>query len=132
VASGRRDWSVVILGEGSERDALLAQAAALGIGDRMFLPGTGNSAGLYERAGVFATATRVEGFPNVLLEAMASGLPVVATDCHSGPREIVRDGVDGLLVPVDDVAALAGSLDRLLGDEALRRGLETRAPDVLS
>jgi GalNAc-alpha-(1->4)-GalNAc-alpha-(1->3)-diNAcBac-PP-undecaprenol alpha-1,4-N-acetyl-D-galactosaminyltransferase len=131
VAPRHPEWALVVLGEGPERESLLAQAEALGVADRVLLAGVGDAAGLYARAGMFATATRLEGFPNALLEAMASGLPVVATDCHSGPREIVRDGVDGYLVPVDDAAAFATALDRLLGDEELRRGFATRARDVL-
>lgn len=131
VAPQHPEWSIVILGEGPEREPLRTQAERLGIGDRLVLPGIGDSAAVLAEAGVFATATRVEGFPNALLEAMANGLPVVATDCRSGPREIVRDGHDGYLVPVDDIAALAAALDRLLGDPQLRAVLGARARDVL-
>ena len=130
-AGERAEWSLVMLGSGPERDALAAQISGLGLRERVLLPGIGDSAALFARAEVFATATRLEGFPNALLEAMASGLPVVATDCPSGPREIVRDGVDGYLVPVDDRDSFAAALGRLLQDEDLRRRYGAKACEVL-
>ena len=81
-------------------------------------------------AGIFVLPSRVEGYPNALIEAMAGGAPSIATDCRSGPAEIVRDGVDGLLVPTEDVAALAAALDRLMGDPALRRALGAQATAI--
>ncbi len=130
-AAGHPEWSLVIMGEGKERAALTAQAAREGVSDRVFLPGTGDTAALFARADMFASASRVEGFPNTLLEAMAAGLPVVCTDCHSGPREIVRDGVDGYRVAVDDVHGLARALVRLMDDEQLRQRCGRHAVEVL-
>lgn len=131
VATDHRDWSLVIMGEGEKRAALTAQAAAYGLLERVFMPGTGDTSALFARSDVFAMASRVEGFPNALLEAMAAGLPIVATDCHSGPREIVREGLDGYLVPVDDVDRYAGVLRRLLEDPDLRRRCGTHAAEVV-
>jgi glycosyltransferase involved in cell wall biosynthesis len=131
IASDHVEWSLVIMGNGEERAALTAQATRVGVSDRVFLPGLGDTGALFARADVFASASRLEGFPNALLEAMAAGLPVVCTDCHSGPGQIVRDNVDGYLVAVDDVDGLAGALARLMSDEQLRQRCGRHGVEVL-
>lgn len=117
-------WELTILGDGPKRPELEASIAALGLEGRVHLPGAIADVDRYYRtADVFVLPSRFEGFPNALCEAMSWGLPVVATDCHSGPREITRDGKDGVLVPVDDLAAIVGALERLMSDERERRRL---------
>jgi GalNAc-alpha-(1->4)-GalNAc-alpha-(1->3)-diNAcBac-PP-undecaprenol alpha-1,4-N-acetyl-D-galactosaminyltransferase len=132
VAAAWPDWSLEIWGDGAERGALESAVNARGLRDRVRLPGTTPSPHLVLRgAGLFVLPSRVEGFPNALCEAMAAGLAVLAADCPSGPREIVRDSVDGLLVHADDASALADGLNRLLGDAVLRSRLARRAPEVV-
>jgi glycosyltransferase involved in cell wall biosynthesis len=115
-----RDVRLVIVGEGGERPALERLAAELGIADRVTLAGwQADVRGYFEAMDVFALSSLREGLPNVLLEAMALEVPVVATRVNGVPR-LVQDGVNGLLVDAGDPAPLAAALDRLLGDAALQ------------
>ncbi len=72
-------------------------------------------------------SSRFEGFPNVLLEAMAYGLAVVSFDCETGPAEVIENGFDGLLLPAEDTQALADALAKLITDKPLRTELGARA-----
>ena len=97
---------LLILGEGEERPRLESLVAELGLGDCVALPGFGANPYAYlVRAAVFVLSSISEALPTALIEAMAVGTPVVATDCKCGPREILQDGRFGALVPVGDVAA---------------------------
>jgi len=103
------DCRLVILGEGPERAALAAQSERLGLAYDIDMPGfSENPFPLMAQAGAFVLSSRWEGFPNALVEAMACGAPVIATDCPSGPHEIL-DGI-APLVPVDDADALGRAL----------------------
>lgn len=115
---------LLILGEGGDRPALEALARRLGVEGSVHLPGfVPNPYPFMRRAAAYALASRYEGFANVITEAMACGAPVVATDCPSGPAEILEGGQHGLLVPPGDSAALAGALGAVLGDAALAQRL---------
>ena len=125
-----RDIELVVLGEGPERDRLEATAGRLGIADRVSFPGyVENPYAYMSAADVFALSSRREGLPTVLVEAMACGCPVVATDCESGPREILCDGEHGPLVPVGDPAALANALAATLDEPPDPARLRARADD---
>lgn len=131
LAPTHADWDLVILGEGIQRSALREQQQRAGLATRVFLPGkAGNVGDWYERADVYVMSSRFEGFPNTLVEALAHGLPAVSFDCDSGPRDILRDQVDGLLVPSGNVAALAAALDLMMRDAELRARFASRAIEV--
>lgn len=126
------DWDLVILGEGDSRDALEAQVQDLDLTARVSLPGrVGNISDWYQSADLYVLSSRMEGLSNTLLEAMASGLAAVAVDCDTGPREIIRDGIDGVLVnPSDDTDALAAYMSDLMAHPEKRVALARRAVDV--
>ena len=131
LADHHPDWQLVILGQGGLHQVLTEQAARLGIRDRVSLPGAvGNVGEWFEAADLYALTSRFEGFPNTLLEALAHGVPAVAVDCETGPREILRHEVDGLLVPQGDSEALVDALDRMMGDAALRARFSERAMEA--
>ena len=123
---------LVIWGEGDERGrARTDPAPSIGLDERVGFPGnTTHPEDELLSATVFVLSSRKEGLPMVLIEAMAMGRAVVACDCDHGPRDIIRDGVDGVLVPPEDAGALAGAIDGLLRDEAWRTSLAGRAVEV--
>ncbi len=117
------EWKLTIVGDGPRRAELEAQAERLGIAQRITFTGWKSDAALgatYAQANLFAYASRHEGMPNALLEAMASGLPAVATRI-AGNEELVAEGETGLLVPSEDLAALRAALAQLMADPGLRR-----------
>ena len=125
-----RHARLMILGEGPERASLEGLAARLGIADDVCLPGfDANPYKYLARAAMFVLSSRWEGLPNVVIEAQALGVPVVSTDCPTGPREILFDGEAGLLVPMGDAQAMAEAIERVLGDQALARRLVQRGKE---
>jgi glycosyltransferase involved in cell wall biosynthesis len=111
----QRPLDLVILGEGSQRAALGDLARALGIADRVHLPGfVAQPSGWYRRAAVFAHTARWEGFPNAVTEALSFGLPVVATDSPGAVALLLDGGRLGALVPPGDDAAVAAAIEAIL------------------
>jgi glycosyltransferase involved in cell wall biosynthesis len=111
----RFDAKLAIFGEGSERQALTALIDSLGIANHTWLPGfIPNPYPYLKRASVFALSSEWEGLPTALIEALALGVPVVSTDCPSGPSEILASGKYGIIVPMKDSAALARGILKVL------------------
>lgn len=125
-----RKTRLVILGEGPERAALLSLATEHGLAEDTLLPGfVSNPYAWLRHASLFALSSAWEGLPTVLVEALACGVPVVATDCRHGPREILANGVFGRLVPPHDPAALAEAISAVLEAPPLSARLVERAAD---
>jgi glycosyltransferase involved in cell wall biosynthesis len=126
-----RGARLVILGEGAERAALEAQTRALGLEQAVSMPGrVSDPESWMARCAMFVMSSRYEGFPNALLEAMAMGCAVLAADCDSGPRELIRHEENGLLVPVGDEEATARAMKQLFDDAALCERLGEAATEV--
>jgi len=127
-------WRLVVVGDGPRHEALLSQAMELGLTDRIEWLGQvahDELSAIYRRADLFVLPSLSEGMPNVVLEAMASGLPILATRVP-GSEELVRDGDNGFLVPAGDIAALGETLSRLLGDANLRRRMGLKSREFVS
>lgn len=113
-----------LAGEGPERARLEIQAARLGLWDRLrFLGWREDAAALYAAADLLVCPSRHEPLGNVVIEAWARGVPVVAA-ASEGPRALIEDGKNGLLVPADDADALAGAMRRILDDPSLAARLK--------
>jgi glycosyltransferase involved in cell wall biosynthesis len=128
---------LIVIGDGDLRDALERQARDLRIDRWVRMPGQSECLeAYYKTAGLFVMSSRHEGLPTVLIEALGFGLPVVATDCPSGPREILDGGQFGTLVPMGDPAALAKAMEEALARPADKAALTSRAndfaPDAIS
>jgi glycosyltransferase involved in cell wall biosynthesis len=125
------EWRLRLVGEGPEREALLRQATDAGLGSQFeMLPWASDPAERFRAAKIFVLPSRGEGFPNVLVEAMAAGLATISFDCRSGPSDVIRSGHDGLLIETGDTFALAAALHRMIGDDAFRIACARRAQDV--
>lgn len=119
-----------LLGDGPERAAIEARVRARGLVERVHLAGTVvDTAPWWRWADMLLLTSRWEGFPNVLLEALEHGVPMVATDCPTGPREVLGEARVGELAPVGDAAGVAAAVVRLLADPPEPSVLRRRAAD---
>jgi glycosyltransferase involved in cell wall biosynthesis len=121
-------FKLLILGEGSERASLEQHIKRLGLEERVLMPGFMRNPYPYiANARCLALSSLHEGFPVILIEALGLGRPVISTDCETGPREIIHDGKNGLLVPTNDPQALAVALDRVCLDADLHQQFQQYA-----
>ncbi len=114
---GGHGWTLRIVGGGPDGEALKQQAQGLAV---EIAGPSKDMAREYAQAAILALSSRYEGLPMVLLEAQSWGIPLVSFDCKCGPRDVITDGEDGLLVPEGDVSALAGALAKLMESSELR------------
>lgn len=127
-SQARQTFKLLILGEGSERIALEECIRSHGLEQQVILPGFMRNPYPYiSRARCLVLSSLHEGFPVILIEALGLGRPVISTDCETGPREIIVQGENGLLVPTHDVAALRDALDQVCLDEHLHDHFQQNA-----
>lgn len=123
-----KDWTLHLVGDGEDRSMLHEQIVQLGLEDRVILGrAQTDMKSVYKNASMLALSSRYEGLPMVLLEAQAAGLPIVSFACKCGPRDVMEDGLDGILVEEGNVEALAEGMLRLIKDENLRRAMGAAA-----
>jgi GalNAc-alpha-(1->4)-GalNAc-alpha-(1->3)-diNAcBac-PP-undecaprenol alpha-1,4-N-acetyl-D-galactosaminyltransferase len=131
IAPNFKDWMLTIIGEGVERRSLIALSEELSLGDRVtFVGQTPDVVDWMARAGLVVQPSRFEGFPNVVLESMGLGAAVISSNCPSGPADLIEDGVNGRLVPVEDVESLAGIMAQLMSSPEERARLGRAAKTV--
>ena len=124
----------IIAGDGPLRSQLRFLARDLGVNEEISFVGELKFPGdWYRRADVVVVPSRAEGFPNVVLEAMACGKTVISSDCETGPREMIRDGKNGFLTPVNDHVALSRIMAKIIANEEclIQFGVEARK-DIIS
>ena len=122
------DLKLILVGDGPDKEQIEAMINNLDLAESVIPAGwQENIFAFMARAKALVLCSRYEGWPNVLVEAMACGCPVIATDCQTGPREILGDNKYGLLVPVDDPEALAHSVEKLLTDKSCRTHFQAQS-----
>ena len=130
IVSNHLNVKLILLGDGPLRKDLVVLSETLGISERVIMPGfIPKTSPFYECSDLFVLSSDREGLPTVIIESLAAGTPVVATDCKSGPAEILDDGKYGKLVPVGDPAALAKAIEESLSEPFDPKALKARAKD---
>jgi GalNAc-alpha-(1->4)-GalNAc-alpha-(1->3)-diNAcBac-PP-undecaprenol alpha-1,4-N-acetyl-D-galactosaminyltransferase len=126
------EWDLVVLGDGPDKESLVGQRQTLKLNKRIIFPGqVTNICDWYEQADIFAMSSRYEGFPNVLLEALAYGVPAVSFDCETGPSEIILNGESGLLVPLSQgIEGMASAFRSLMESPEKRMHMSQKALEV--
>ena len=132
IAPRRSGWRLAIFGDGPESTSLREMTRDLGLSGLVIFPGFSRTLHLaLRKSQLFVLSSRYEGMPNVLAEAMAWAVPCISFDCPTGPAELISHGRNGLLVPPQDVGRLAAAMDRLMGDDELRRQFGKAAEETV-
>ena len=123
-----QDWQLDIFGQGEWKEMLQGRVQQYGLQDSLHINAPTKQIGEeYANSSMLVMSSNYEGFPMVMIEAMACGLPVVSFDFQCGPKDIIRHGVNGLLVKNGDIQGLADAMMKLMGDEALRKQMSLEA-----
>jgi len=132
ISNEMANWKLVILGQGFQRNYLTSLIKNLNLVKKVFLPGrAGNMSDWYRRANLFVLSSKFEGFPNALLEAMTYGCPVVSLDCKTGPRELIKHEVNGILIPPTKKSILFGAkLQQIMKNSFLRKKCAKQAKKI--
>lgn len=121
ICESNRTWTLYIVGGGPEEENLKNLVNKLGIENRVVFTGMTHNVGLYyAKSSIFCLSSRNEGLPMVLLEAQSYGLPIVSFDCNTGPSELVEHGINGFLVPPEDISSMQYYLEKAMSLEARR------------
>lgn len=122
------EWKVIFIGDGANKKKLNDLIKSYNLSHQIeILSDIKNIEDYYSKASIFVFASKTEGFPNVLLEAMHFGLPCISTDCDYGPADLITDGANGFLIPVDDQEKLIQKMDQLIKDDALQLSFSEQA-----
>ncbi len=125
------DWKVYIIGEGKERQKLEFMVNDFGLKKTVeFIGPKKNIVDYYKKASIFVSTSRAEGFPNSLSEALSLGCASIATDCISGPSELIKNAENGFLVEVDNVDEIRNKLELLIKDESLRNTFSKKSIEM--
>ncbi|MFA3760008.1 glycosyltransferase family 4 protein [Yersinia sp. 2466 StPb PI] len=127
VQEENRDWKLIIAGDGEDKQFLLDKIKRLNLKNIELLPTTPYVRELYNQSNIYVMTSRFEGFPMVLLEAKASGLPIIAYDCDTGPSELITDYEDGFIIPFDDSDKFVKQLLILINNEELRETMSIKS-----
>jgi glycosyltransferase involved in cell wall biosynthesis len=126
-----KEWSLHFVGDGPLRQSLEGEAATLGIVERVYFHGhLKNFSVLLAESEIFILPSLFEGFPNALIEAMSVPMACISSDCIAGPRDIIQNGVNGILVKPGNSTELAAAIEQLISDKAYRDSLAQEAKKV--
>jgi GalNAc-alpha-(1->4)-GalNAc-alpha-(1->3)-diNAcBac-PP-undecaprenol alpha-1,4-N-acetyl-D-galactosaminyltransferase len=128
-----KEWRLIILGDGPERENLNRQLSGSGLENRVQMPGLVKDIDtFFSQASIFVLSSRFEGFPNVLCEAMAAGLPCISFDCNTGPSDIIDQNINGILVENENKNELSNTIRDLINNAEKRNKLGKEAEKITS